>query len=107
MELTPLIDGLDFGEGPRWHDNQLWYSDFYQHSVYSVTSEGDRNAVVTIEDQPSGLGWLPDGDLLIVPEKGTLTLQTELGVLVVPPKEIAVVPRGVKFAVAVDTPARG
>jgi len=69
MELTPLIDGLDFGEGPRWHDSQLWYSDFFQHSVYSVTSEGDRNTVVTIEDQPSGLGWLPDGDLLIVAMK--------------------------------------
>jgi sugar lactone lactonase YvrE len=69
MELTPLIDGLDFGEGPRWHDNQLWYSDFYQHSVYTVTSEGHRNTVVSIEDQPSGLGWLPGGDLLIVAMK--------------------------------------
>ncbi len=69
MELTPFIDGLDFGEGPRWHDNQLWYSDFYQHSVYTVTSDGDRNVVVRIEDQPSGLGWLPDGDLLIVAMK--------------------------------------
>ena len=51
MELTPLIDGLDFGEGPRWHDNQLWYSDFFQHSVYTVTSDGDRNTVVSIEDR--------------------------------------------------------
>jgi homogentisate 1,2-dioxygenase len=48
-----------------------------------------------------------DGDFLIVPQAGALTLKTELGVLVVAPKEIAVVPRGVRFAVAVDGPSRG
>jgi len=66
MELTRLIDGIDFGEGPRWRDDRLWYSDFYQNSVYAVTPEGQRSLVVKIDDQPSGLGWLPNGDLLIV-----------------------------------------
>ena len=66
MELTRLTGGLDFGEGPRWRDDRLYYSDFYQHAVFSVTAEGKRSVHVEIEDQPSGLGWLPDGDLLIV-----------------------------------------
>ena len=62
-----LIDGLDFGEGPRWHDGMLWYSDFFQHRVYTVSLEGKRETVLDLgEEQPSGLGWLPNGDLLVV-----------------------------------------
>ena len=66
-EVELLLDGLDFGEGPRWRDGQLWYSDFFQHRVYTVTADGRRETVLDLGDeQPSGLGWLPDGDLLIV-----------------------------------------
>lgn len=61
-----LVDGIDFGEGPRWRDGTLWYSDFYQQRVYRVTPDGVRTTVVELDDQPSGLGWLPSGDLLIV-----------------------------------------
>lgn len=63
---TELIDGVNFGEGPRWHDGELWYSDFYQHSVYRVSESGERTTVVEIDDRPSGLGWMPNGDLLMV-----------------------------------------
>lgn len=66
MELVPLIGGIDFGEGPRWREGRLWYSDFYQQSVYTVTEDGHREKVVSLTDRPSGLGWLPNGDLLIV-----------------------------------------
>jgi sugar lactone lactonase YvrE len=31
-----LADGLYFGEGPRWHDGRLWFSDFYDHAVKSA-----------------------------------------------------------------------
>ncbi len=65
-KLPVLVDGVDFGEGPRWHDDRLWYSDFYQHTVYAVGLDGEREAIVEVEEQPSGLGWLPDGQLLIV-----------------------------------------
>ena len=66
-EVDLLLDGLDFGEGPRWRDGRLWYSDFFQHRVYTVTADGRRETVLDLGDeQPSGLGWLPDGDLLIV-----------------------------------------
>jgi len=62
-----LVDGVDFGEGPRWHDGALWYCDFYQASIYRVTLDGERTAVFSgLDDRPSGLGWLPDGSLVVV-----------------------------------------
>ena len=65
--LELLVDGLDFGEGPRWHDGRLWYSDFYQHNVYAVSPGGARESILDLgSEQPSGLGWMPDGSLLVV-----------------------------------------
>jgi len=63
----PFVDGIDFGEGPRWHDGALWYSDFHQRAIHRVSADGHRTAVHTdLGDRPSGLGWLPDGSLLVV-----------------------------------------
>src|ERR1700679_1337600 len=61
----PLISGLYFGECPRWHEGRLWFSDFYDHRVCSVTSAGDQRTEVEFAGEPAGLGWLPDGRLLI------------------------------------------
>ncbi|MDA1075840.1 MAG: SMP-30/gluconolactonase/LRE family protein [Proteobacteria bacterium] len=61
-----LLDGLCFGEGPRWHEDQLWLSDMHAHEVLRVSTQGVAEHVVSVENRPSGLGWLPDGDLLIV-----------------------------------------
>jgi sugar lactone lactonase YvrE len=67
-ELTTRVvrEGLSFGEDPRWHEGRLWYSDFYRHGVYSMTPDGDERLEHVVAGQPSGLGWLPDGDLLCV-----------------------------------------
>ena len=62
-----LIDGLRFGEGPRWHDGRLWLSDMHDRKVLAVDETGGVETIVTLaDDEPSGLGWLPDGRLLIV-----------------------------------------
>jgi sugar lactone lactonase YvrE len=61
-----LADGLYFGEGPRWHEGRLWFSDFYAHAVKSVSTSGDLRIEFEVDDQPSGLGWMPDGSMLIV-----------------------------------------
>jgi len=61
-----LASGLYFGEGPRWHAGRLWFSDFYDHAVKSVDVSGGLRTELEIDDQPSGLGWLPDGRLLVV-----------------------------------------
>ena len=65
MSTTILRDGLFFGEGPRWHEGRLWYSDFYDHAVHAIDLSGNDERIVEVESQPSGLGWLPDGDLLV------------------------------------------
>jgi len=63
---TVLATGLGFGEGPRWREDRLWFSDFHAHAVKSVNPAGEVRVEFRIEDQPSGLGWTPDGDLLVV-----------------------------------------
>lgn len=72
---TVLADGLSFGEGPRWRDGRLWFSDFYDHAVKSVSPAGDVRVEFTLDDQPSGLGWTPDGDLLVVSMTRRLVLR--------------------------------
>ena len=69
MNSRILREGLYFGEGPRWHEDRLWYSDFYDHAVHAVTEDGVDERVVEVKNQPSGLGWLPDGTLLVVSMK--------------------------------------
>jgi sugar lactone lactonase YvrE len=68
-EYTAAVvrEGLGFGEGPRWHEGRLWYSDFYRHGIYSMSSDGSGEMLEhEVPTQPSGLGWLPGGDLLCV-----------------------------------------
>ncbi len=76
-ELQTLITGLDFGEGPRWHDGRLWYSDFYQHRVSAVTVDGERETILELDDHPSGLGWLPDGRMLVVSMQAKKVMRVE------------------------------
>jgi sugar lactone lactonase YvrE len=66
LTAEPFVSGLYFGECPRWHDGRLWYSDFFDHSVFSVSPDGERRVEVEFEWESAGLGWLPDGRLLIV-----------------------------------------
>ena len=65
--LTPLLSGFTFLEAPRWHDGRVWFSDFYAHKVYSAAATGsDVRVEAEVPTQPGGLGWLPDGRLLVV-----------------------------------------
>ncbi len=70
VEWTTVIDGIDFGEAPRWHDGRLWFSDFFQQTISSVEihpdGSGTRHVELAVDGRPSGLGWLPDGRLLYV-----------------------------------------
>ncbi|GEP35136.1 gluconolaconase [Nocardioides szechwanensis] len=67
MSLTTLYDGLRFPEGARWHDGRLWFSDMHTGEIFRAFPDSDElpEVVTTIDDQPSGLAWLPDGTLLI------------------------------------------
>lgn len=65
-QRTTILDGLVFGEGPRWHDDALWFSDMHAQRIHRLTLDGDDTVLVETEDVPSGLGWLADGTLLVV-----------------------------------------
>jgi sugar lactone lactonase YvrE len=66
MQTTIISRGLCFGEGPRWRDGALWLSDMHAHEVVRLTADGTRETVCQVANWPSGLGWLPGGDLLVV-----------------------------------------
>ncbi len=68
-ELDRLHEGGGFFESPRWHDGRWWVSDFYCHEVFTLTANGERETVLEVENQPSGMGWMPDGSLLVVSMK--------------------------------------
>ncbi|MCX7634133.1 MAG: SMP-30/gluconolactonase/LRE family protein [Syntrophales bacterium] len=65
-KISTLIKGYDYFEAPRWREGRLWVSDFYTHQVIAADLEGRVEKVAAVEKQPSGLGWLPDGRLLVV-----------------------------------------
>jgi sugar lactone lactonase YvrE len=65
-KVKVLLDGLTFPEGPRWRDGRLWFSDFYSQRVLAVGLDGRSQTIVEVPTRPSGLGWRPDGTLLIV-----------------------------------------
>lgn len=66
-EVRTVVSGMSFTECPRWHEGRLWFSDFYTHRIYSVAEDGSGlRTEVEVPEQPSGIGWLPDGRLLYV-----------------------------------------
>jgi sugar lactone lactonase YvrE len=80
-QLKPLLKGLAFGEGPRWHDGRLWFSDMHAHKVRTVDLNGRAEDIAEVPTWPSGLGWLPDGRLLIVSMTDRKLLRLEEGQL--------------------------
>jgi sugar lactone lactonase YvrE len=65
-ERSLIFSDLRFPEGARWHDGRLWFSDMHTGQVFrSDPAARGLQEVAVVDDQPSGLGWLPDGSLLI------------------------------------------
>jgi len=64
-EQQMLVDGLKFAESPRWHDGRLWFSDVHDYAVKCVDLEGRVTRVAEVPGRPAGLGFLPDGRLLL------------------------------------------
>src|ERR1043165_143162 len=65
MGLTPIANGFCFGEGPRWVEGLLWFSDMLGEAVHTVDLRGDVTTLPLAGHAPSGLGFRPDGSLLI------------------------------------------
>ena len=66
MTLTSLADGFCFGEGPRWFEGLVWFSDMLGEAVHTVTLDREMSTLALPGHAPSGLGFRPDGTLLIV-----------------------------------------
>ncbi len=79
---TLLADGFVFLEGPRWHQGRLWLSDMWGFKAYAVGMDGSREVLFELPERPSGLGFLPDGTLLVVSMENRKLLKRVNGKLV-------------------------
>lgn len=78
MDGKTLHEGFTFTEALRWHEGRLWLSDLYSYAVYSAREDGSDLCVeAQVPGVPSGLGWLPDGRLLVVSMEDHLLLRRE------------------------------
>jgi sugar lactone lactonase YvrE len=76
---TTVASGFAFLEAPRWHQDRISFSDFYTHQVLSAREDGsDLRTEAAVPQQPGGLGWLPDGRLLVVSMRDRKVLRREL-----------------------------
>jgi len=65
--MTVLMDGIAFGESPRWHDGRLWFSDWGANQVIALDpDDGSHEVVVSVPSFPMCIDFLPDGRLLVV-----------------------------------------
>src|SRR5690625_2431162 len=75
--IEVFADGFSYLDSPRWYDGRLWVSDFYTPAVLAVDTDGSIEHVAEVAAQPSGLGWLPGGRLLIVSMRDHRILRRE------------------------------
>jgi len=68
MTLRLVLDGLHMPECPRWHDGKLWLTDMWAHQILQVDADGTKHVVIQFPDDedPAGIGWLPDGRMIVV-----------------------------------------
>lgn len=60
------LKDLKFCDALRWHDNQLWFSDLLGRRIYCYDySRDEQKEVAYVGGQPSGLGHLSDGSLIV------------------------------------------
>jgi sugar lactone lactonase YvrE len=75
--MTVLMDGISFGESPRWHDGRLWFSDWAANQVIAVDPDGGHEVVVSVPSFPMCIDFLPDGRLLVVDSAQRRVLRRE------------------------------
>jgi sugar lactone lactonase YvrE len=63
LKSTVVVEGLTYGEAPRWHDGVLWFTDMHANAIRTLDTDGTLGLGASM-NHPSGIGWTPDGDLL-------------------------------------------
>ncbi len=79
LDTKILLDGLKFPEDPRWHEDKLWFSDMEAHKVMTIDMNGKTETLFERPNRVSGLGWLPDGSLIIVSMEDSRLLKFQSG----------------------------
>ena len=75
--MTVLMEGIVFGESPRWHDGRVWLSDWGAHQVIVLDREGSHEVVARVPSFPMCIDFLPDGRLLVVDSASRRLLRRE------------------------------
>lgn len=65
-----ITDGIAFPESPRWRDGLLWFSDVHNYRLRACDGTGRLVRDIAVPGRPAGLGFLPDGDLLMATGQG-------------------------------------
>ncbi len=89
--MTVLMDGIEFGESPRWHDGRVWFSDWGAHQVIALDPGGGHEVVVSVASFPMCIDFLPDGRLLVVDSTQHRLLRREADGSMVTHADLAVV----------------
>jgi sugar lactone lactonase YvrE len=77
-KFETLVSGLSLTECPRWHDGRLYFSDFYTQRVLAVALDGTLETIAEVPGRPGGLGFLPDGRMLIASMRDRKVMRREL-----------------------------
>ena len=75
--MSVVLDGVVFGESPRWHDGRLWFSDWGAGEVISLPGGGGRTVEARVQSFPMCIDFLPDGRLLVVSAADRALLRRE------------------------------
>ncbi|WP_199521438.1 SMP-30/gluconolactonase/LRE family protein [Jiangella anatolica] len=88
-EPQVLMDGIVFGESPRWHDGRVWFSDWGAQRVVAVDDDGRHEVMAKVESFPMCIDFLPDGRLLVVDSAHRRVLRREPDRSLVPHADLA------------------
>ncbi len=103
ISMTVLMEGITFGESPRWHDGRVWFSDWGAHQVIALDPQDGHEVVVSVESFPMCIDFLPDGRLLVVDSAQRRLLRRELDGSMVAHADLSVVSEKPWNDIVVDT----
>ena len=75
--MTVLMDGIVFGESPRWHDGRLWFLDRGANQVIALDPDGGHEVVASVPSFPMCIDFLPVRRLLVVDSAQRRVLRRE------------------------------
>lgn len=96
------MDGIVFGESPRWRSGRLWFADWAAGRVYSVAADGSPTVEAEVASFPMCIDFLPDGRLLVVSSTDRQLLRRDHDGSLVPCADLAAVSTKPWNDIAVD-----